>query len=372
MLSKDEEEEILEMLPNDEEAEELDFHHDQNGDNDDRLQPVNSNSNRQRRRRRSVAVWSVLALVISCVVISVVVVWTNRGLQKKKNNATATVTNGIGEDKYEYDENDNDETGTETTNKKEIENSNSLYLSTDHPTTVPPTVSPTVPSDEPRQQECPPKSTKPTDNDDFSREKLTSAGCVPLDCLSELELRNTRDRLGPLAHLCKGQALCNGDAEKYPGTIFQFGLSENGSLVWQQCNPSDPSQTEVRVLREGNEKSDQVWFTMTAIGTWQIWESSSSPSSLVDATTAPNATTVTTATNAATTTPSLVWTQSVDDEQNISGEIRRCLHSRPVLDCPYLHFRRHGAVVLNYIDDQGSWVACDCQKSCFPGLWQNN
>jgi len=372
MLSKDEEEEILEMLPNDEEAEELDFHHDQNGDNDDRLQPVNSNSNRQRRRRRSVAVWSVLALVISCVVISVVVVWTNRGLQKKKNNATATVTNGIGEDKYEYDENDNGE--TETTNKKEIENSNSLYLSTDHPTTVPPTVSPTVPSDEPRQQECPPKSTKPTDNDNFSREKLTSAGCVPLDCLSELELRNTRDRLGPLAHLCKGQALCNGDAEKYPGTIFQFGLSENGSLVWQQCNPSDPSQTEVRVLREGNEKSDQVWFTMTAIGTWQIWESSSSssPSSLVDATTAPNATTVTTATNEATPTPSLVWTQSVDDEQNISGEIRRCLHSRPVLDCPYLHFRRHGAVVLNYIDDQGSWVACDCQKSCFPGLWQNN
>ena len=202
-----------------------------------------------------------------------------------------------------------------------------------------------------------------------------------MECLSDQILQNTRDRLSHSAPLCKGQALCNNDDEKFPGVLFQFGLTPNGALVWQKCDPSDPSRTEIITLRESklnNElhnntnntppssaavapsQKQQLWFEMRPDATWQILSTTGQE----------NSTTTTTATATATTT--LVFEQPVQNQPRPVGVALKCLYlsDRPVMDCPYIHFRRHGDIVMNYIDTQDGWVACKSRKICYSSLWE--
>ena len=102
-------------------------------------------------------------------------------------------------------------------------------------------------SSETRTADCPLPSTKSSDIE-FLLEGWKTAGCHRMECLSDKIRQNTRDRLGHGSAICIGQALCNGDDEKFPGVLFQFGLTSNGALVWQKCDPSDPSQTEIITL----------------------------------------------------------------------------------------------------------------------------
>ena len=211
--------------------------------------------------------------------------------------------------------------------------------------------------------DCPLASTKSSDSKFLSEEEWSSAGCHRMECLSETPLRNTRDRLGHNAPLCRGQALCNGDDEKFPGVLFQFGLTASGALVWQKCNPSDPSQTEIVTLRaesQGNFTNtsfvmpprNESWFQMTSDATWQIL-------SMVDQND-----------DSIATTPTVVWEQSVENQPRPVGVTPKCLSANPVLDCPYIHFRRHGDIVMNYIDAQDGWIACKSRKICYSSLWE--
>ena len=210
---------------------------------------------------------------------------------------------------------------------------------------------------------CPLASAKSSDSKFLSEEEWRSAGCHRMECLSETPLRNTRDRLGHSAPLCRGQALCNGDDEKFPGVLFQFGLTASGALVWQKCNPSDPSQTEIVTLRAESQGSftntssvmpaqNESWFQMTSDATWQIL-------SMVEQND-----------DSIATTPTVVWEQSVENQPRPVGVTPKCLSANPVLECPYIHFRRHGDIVMNYIDAQDGWIACKSRKICYSSLWE--
>ena len=247
-------------------------------------------------------------------------------------------------------------------------------------------------SSETSTADCPLPSTKSSDIE-FLLEGWKTAGCHRMECLSDKIRQNTRDRLGHGSAICIGQALCNGDDEKFPGVLFQFGLTSNGALVWQKCDPSDPSQTEIITLvtvpaPEHNSElhntntnnaisssvmtppQNQLWFEMTSEATWQILsttsqEENSTTTNETDAT----ATATATATSGGTAT-TLVWEQPVQNQPRPVGVTSRCLSDRPVMDCPYIHFRRHGDIVMNYIDSKDGWIACKSRKICYSSLWE--
>jgi len=249
--------------------------------------------------------------------------------------------------------------------------------------------------------DCPLPSTKSSDIE-FLLEDWKTAGCHRMECLSDTIRRNTRDRLGHGSPLCRGQALCNGDDEKFPGVLFQFGLTPNGALVWQKCDPSDPSQTEIITLvrvppeHTNNEFHDitntnntisssvvtttvappqnQLWFEMTPGATWKILSTAGQDENSTTTTSTSTSTTTSTSTSTAAPTSggttTLVWEQPVQNQPRPVGVYPECLSNRPVLDCPYIHFRRHGDIVMNYIDAKDGWVACKSRKICYPSLWE--
>ena len=244
----------------------------------------------------------------------------------------------------------------------------------------PPETTTAKPSSVSLSTNCPPPSTKSSDRQ-FLLEGFQISGCHRMECLSDRILQNTRDRLSHSAPLCKGQALCNNDDEKFPGVLFQFGLTPNGALVWQKCDPSDPSRTEIITLRESelnnelhnntnntppssaamaSSQKQQLWFEMRPDATWQILSTTGQE----------NSTTTTTTTATATATTTLVFEQPVQNQPRPVGVALKCLSDSPVMDCPYIHFRRHGDIVMNYIDTQDGWVACKSRKICYSSLWE--
>jgi len=230
----------------------------------------------------------------------------------------------------------------------------SKVLTTKMPTTKSPTELPTTssPTEPPtwKPLECPPPSTEQSNKKSkFSLKDLKAADCHAMECLSDVTLRNTRDRLGHNSPLCRGQALCNGDDEKYPDTIFQFGMAPTGALVWQKCHVFDPSETEIITLYDPNqqmESSQNLWFRMTPNATWQILRDLGEDSHVL-------------------------WEHPVQNQPFPVLVTPQCLNERPILDCPYIHFRRHGDIIMNYIDEGGEWVACKSHKICYSDLWEN-
>ena len=187
---------------------------------------------------------------------------------------------------------------------------------------------------------------------------LNSNGCYEMECLTDSYLQHTRDRLGHNAPMFKGQALCNGDEDRYPGVLFQFGLTYQGALVWQNCSSLDPTESRRLILHNASAEdasiaslpTDKVWFQMTEDATWQIQVASQSDNSELSVDT--------------------VWEHAVQNQNQVVQASPRCLGGRPVLDCPYIHFRRHGDVIMNYIAaGTGAWVACKSRKICYPDLF---
>merc|ERR1712176_74779 len=125
-------------------------------------------------------------------------------------------------------------------------------------------------------------SNKPTrvgvnivNNNQFS--SFDNNGCFQLECMRKQYLKNTEDRLGYDAPMFKGQALCNSDEERFPGIVFQFGMTQLGSLVWQKCSTEDEVDTDIVVIYDHKSTpllsslpSRDVWFQMTSDATWQI------------------------------------------------------------------------------------------------------
>lgn len=231
--------------------------------------------------------------------------------------------------------------------------------------------------------DCPPPSTKSSDLK-YLLEGWKTTGCHRMECLSDRTLQNTRDRLSHSAPLCRGQALCNGDDEEFPGVLFQFGLTPSGALVWQKCDPSNPSETKIITFRPPDTEilnlddpghnehpnatpasmvaplRSQLWFQMAPDATWKILTSANPHSDKEDSITPTSASAIAT----------VVWEQTVQNQPRPVQATPKCLSNHPVLDCPYIHFRRHGDIVMNYIDAQDGWVACKSRNICYSDLWE--
>mmetsp|Transcript_28172 Transcript_28172/g.46669 ORF Transcript_28172/g.46669 Transcript_28172/m.46669 type:complete len:247 (-) Transcript_28172:107-847(-) len=130
------------------------------------------------------------------------------------------------------------------------------------------------------------------------------------------------DRLGHNVRLNAGQAICNDD--------YQFGITSEGALVWQDCSSSLPP---VVVL---HQDPTATWFQMTDTATFQLLDDSNQ----------------------------VLWEATSKQEVHFTP---KCL-SNPQLDCPYLHLHKSGDVVLNYIDGNGSWNDRKVRRS-FPDLF---
>jgi len=214
---------------------------------------------------------------------------------------------------------------------------------------------------------------------DTNRSEPRPTGCLEptMECMENHYLKNTRDRLGHDAPMHKGQALCNSDDETFPGVLYQFGLTPSGALVWQKCSSLNPSDSELVVLRAASTNNDtndpsslssslsllpreKVWFQMTSDATWQIIVANDDGQEFDSPTT----------TTTSNTSLTVVWEQAVQNRPLPIQESPRCLNKKPVLDCPYIHFRRHGDIIMNYIDPNDGWVACKSHKKCYPDLWE--
>jgi hypothetical protein len=130
------------------------------------------------------------------------------------------------------------------------------------------------------------------------------------------------DRLGHKHPIYVGQALCNAQ--------YRFGLTSEGVFQWQ-----DFISDETHVLYSGGEgKVD--YFEITETGVLQLFSRDED----------------------------LVWEKESNRDIHATKE---CLHN-PLLDCPYLHLHKSGDVVLNWIDDEGKWLARNI-KRCYKDLF---
>ncbi|KAL3933984.1 MAG: hypothetical protein SGBAC_010165 [Bacillariaceae sp.] len=133
------------------------------------------------------------------------------------------------------------------------------------------------------------------------------------------------DRLPHESALYPGQVLCS--------QMHRFGMTEAGDFVLQDCQLN--KQTIFWSAQEAQLKSDQypIHFEMQKNGYFQII---SDPSGKV------------------------LFEQH--PKRNVTYH-HMCLHEKPKLDCPYLHLRGSGMVVLNWIDDDAhKWMDRDMKQ----------
>jgi hypothetical protein len=130
------------------------------------------------------------------------------------------------------------------------------------------------------------------------------------------------DRLGHKRSIYVGQALCNAQ--------YRFGLTSEGVFQWQ-----DFVSDETHVLYSGDYGKVE-YFEITETGILQLFSSDED----------------------------VVWEK--ESNRNIHAS-KECLHN-PLLDCPYLHLHKSGDVVLNWIDDEGKWLARNI-KRCYKDLF---
>lgn len=135
------------------------------------------------------------------------------------------------------------------------------------------------------------------------------------------------DRLGHEMPLYPGQALCYQQQ--------RFGLTTSGDFVIHDCETN-----EKKVFWSASKVSSSMHFEMKKDGRFQI-----------------------------------ILSKQQEDEvlfehkpKRIVSYSKECL-SKPKLDCPYLHLRKNGMVVLNWEDKvTGEWMDRDMQR-IYPNLY---
>lgn len=120
------------------------------------------------------------------------------------------------------------------------------------------------------------------------------------------------DRISHLVPLYHGQAICNHN--------YMMGLTLDGILQWQDC-----TSNETHVFYHRNATNSTIsYFMMKPDASWNVFNHENQT----------------------------LFTAECKHEVHVYPT---CL-SHPVMDCPYLHLHRDGAVVLNWIDDDGEWM----------------
>ena len=362
-----------------------------------RKEEVQQQKQQRRRRQSHRALFLVILSLVVAILIVLPVIMTRKGTNKSSSGAsssldsssTTSVSSSTATAVPTTHTNNADDThltaATETpANTAPID----IQPSTSFPTTTTasssssssssPTSSPTkAPTNTLPAAPKPPTNTNTntnTGNMDIMDDVLDkNNGCYPLECMPDKYLSNTRDRLTHNAPIYAGQALCNGDPEKYPDVTFQFGMTRSGRrLVWQNCSLTNRNDSKVIVLanivdlfptstttnddddNNNNNKDNHhhVYFQMTPQATWQILQNTSTTTTNNNKNGRPN--------------NIILWQHEVQNQNQIV-QPSACL-SNPKLDCPYIHFRRHGDVIMNYIGNQG-WVACKSKKICYADLF---
>eukprot|EP00980_Cylindrotheca_fusiformis_P028818 scaffold22652_cov153-Cylindrotheca_fusiformis.AAC.1 len=182
--------------------------------------------------------------------------------------------------------------------------------------TPPPSAAPTTKKKEKKKQD------KPAGNPERDGDKYKSATCN-YECLT--------DRLGNKKAILPGQALCNRQ--------HRFGLSDTGDFLVHDCksdekivfwNASDSSSVSSSTVKS-------VRFEMKKDGLFQIRRKEK-------------------------------VLAEFHPKRTISFS-KKCLSHHPVMDCPYLHLRSSGMVVVNWEDDEtGKWMDRD-MKRIYPLLY---
>jgi len=142
------------------------------------------------------------------------------------------------------------------------------------------------------------------------------------------------DRLPHESPLYPGQVLCN--------QMHRFGMTDEGEFFLQDCQLD--TRTVFWSAQEAQLTPDQypIHFEMQKNGYFQII---SDPSGQV--------------------------LLEQHPKRNVTFH-HMCLHKNPKLDCPYLHLRETGMVVLNWIDDdKHKWMDRD-MKQQYVGLFPDD
>jgi hypothetical protein len=150
---------------------------------------------------------------------------------------------------------------------------------------------------------------------DYEDKKKTSSTC---DYVCQTQTPQA-ERLGNNMPLYAGQAMCKNEQ--------RFGLNQNGDLVSHDC---ETDKQEILWERKKISSPSSISFLMKDDGFFQIYSKST-----------------------------VIWESKPKRTVYNSS---KCLN-KPQLDCPYLHLRKTGMVVLNWIDqDTGEWMDRDMKR----------
>jgi hypothetical protein len=165
-----------------------------------------------------------------------------------------------------------------------------------------------------------------------SSTKATSAADTQqpeTSCHTEFECQT--DRISHNRPLYVGQAIC---ATKYP---YAVGLAAEGILQWTNC---DSGETHViaRASKNpsGTTRNGMYYFMLLDDASWNLYDETSGQ---------------------------LLWKKECLKPVKLYPH---CL-SHPDLNCPYLHLHNDGVIVLNWIDEDGVWIARDARR---PNIYQ--
>jgi hypothetical protein len=278
--------------------------------------PSFCNCLRRRNKKTPVLLVTVVLIVIAIVVAVLAAVMASGSTTNASSmSSSSTVQN---------ENSGSSSSSSETTNldKTDI----AVEDPSDGPTPTPaPTPTPTqAPTSTPTRMPTPPPTTSSTtnvedqppvapDNGCIDDESSTSSNLESFDCLT--------DRIGHFKWIERGQALCNDNQF--------FGLTLSGELI--KATTSCGNTTE-RVVLHDDLLAEA--FQMTDHGHFMLVKD------------------LVTIKEKNSTTPSkILWEAEPTIKINPTGI---CL-SQLQIECPYLHLRKSGDLVLNSINEDGSW-----------------
>ena len=157
---------------------------------------------------------------------------------------------------------------------------------------------------------------------------LTSAKTSDVSCDRYYECLG--DRLGNTNPIYPGQAICSKGGSDHR---FMIGLTpDEGIFHWRDC-----ATNETLVYYNGTGLD--LYFVLNDDASWNVMRTNAN----ID---------------------TIQWR-----EESLHQSIQNYPHclNNPLLDCPYLHLRKSGVIVLNFIDPISGWIAENIRHA-YPNL----
>lgn len=191
-----------------------------------------------------------------------------------------------------------------------------------------------------QSEEEPPRNSSLSPSLSPSSPPPVSVSSCDYEC-SPLNKKRKTERLGHNTPLYKGQAICNHDQ--------RLGISHEGVFQLHDCL-SDTVQVFFNASSWVSSPTSMLYFEMSEAATFQIWVRSNK-------------------TDEEENDPVVIWEEpTVRTTMQVTPQ---CL-SPPLLDCPYLHLRKGGMlVVLNWINSEtNEWMDRDIRR-CYKHLFDD-